>query len=152
MCTTCWSGRWKGEGVSQHALCRGVCIPACTGEGVHVSHHALGRGMSAWGVSVQGGVYLGVSAQGICPGGVCQGGICQTLPSPCEQNDWQMPVKILPAVTSLRMVKIHSPVLQWSFPRVQGTDILVQELHPFVHACDEPRQEYSLDQHVLPCT
>ena len=47
----------------------GGCIPACTGQGVYPSMHwvggvsqrALGRGVSA-----QGGVCLGVSAQGGC--------------------------------------------------------------------------------------
>ena len=46
----------RGGGVSQHALCRGVCIPACTGQGV----------------SAQGGVYL----RGCLPGGVCPGSVC----------------------------------------------------------------------------
>ena len=53
--------------VSQHALGRGVCIPACTRQGVYpsmhwaggVSQHALGRGVPA-----QGGVCLGVCLPG----------------------------------------------------------------------------------------
>ena len=47
-------------GVSQHALDRGVCIPACTGQGV-----------SAQGMSAQGGV---------CPEGCLHRGVWQTLP------------------------------------------------------------------------
>ena len=65
------------------------CIPACTGQGVCVSQHALGRGcIPAYtgqrGVCPGGsrgclptclvGVYLGVSGQGgVCLGGVCPG-------------------------------------------------------------------------------
>ena len=84
-----------------------VCIPACTGQGVCVSQHALGRGvvfqhalgrgMSAWGVCIpactgQGCVCLRVSAWGCLPQGVCLGvsnlgvflgDVCHT---PCEQN------------------------------------------------------------------
>ena len=77
---------------------------------------ASGRGVCAWGVSTQGGVCLGGCLPGdVCPGGlpregcdcggVCSGGclprgvsawgdVCET--PPCEQNDWQTPVKILP--------------------------------------------------------
>ena len=52
--------------VSQHALGRGVCIPACTGQG---------------GV-YPGGVYTkGVSAQG---------GVCGRHSGPCKQNDRQV--------------------------------------------------------------
>ena len=139
------------------------CIQACTGQGcVYPSMH--------WG----GCVYLSMHWAGGClPGGCLSrgaywlGGVCpEDLPRGCRPRG--VSVKHLPthvnrmtdrclwkyylAVTSLWLVKIHSPVLQWSFPRVQSTDILVQELNPFVHACDEPRQEYSLDQNVLPCT
>ena len=66
-----------GGGVSQHALGRGVCILACTGQGGRrcVSQHALGRGVSAGlpgsGVCPVGGV---VSAQwgcSVCPGRGC---------------------------------------------------------------------------------
>ena len=52
--------------VSQHALCMGVCIQACTGQG----------GVSPGGVCP--GRYLPrrVSAQrGVCPGGICPGGV-----------------------------------------------------------------------------
>ena len=61
-------GRWGG-GVSQHALGRGVCIPACTGQG-GVSQYALGGGCLPRGVSDRG-----VSAQGGClpRGGVAEG-------------------------------------------------------------------------------
>ena len=42
---------------------RGVCIPACTGQGVCVSQYALGRGVSAQ----EGGC---VPRTGVCPGGI----------------------------------------------------------------------------------
>ena len=38
-----------GGGVSQHALGRGVCIPACTGQEGCVSKDALGGVCPAWG-------------------------------------------------------------------------------------------------------
>ena len=49
--------------VSQHALCRGVCIPACTGQGVvYPSMHwvevsaLVGEGLSDQEGSARGGV------------------------------------------------------------------------------------------------
>ena len=42
--------------VSQHALCRGVCIPACTGQGVvYPSMHWVGVSARGGGVSDQEG-------------------------------------------------------------------------------------------------
>ena len=72
------SGACGGGGgagcVSQLALGVG-CIPGCTGQG-----GCLARGVSAWGVSVQG-----VSALGVClPRGVSAWGVSVT--QPCEQN------------------------------------------------------------------
>ena len=58
--------------VSQHALGRGVCIPACTGQG-GVSQHALARGGVYPSIYCPAGVsVLGVSVQeGWClPAGV----------------------------------------------------------------------------------
>ena len=95
------------EGVSQHALDRGVCFPACTGQGVST------QGVSAQGVSAHWGCLpqwvclprrclpRGCLPRGVCPGVSAQGGVCllgvsaRHPPQPCEQNDWQTPVKIL---------------------------------------------------------
>ena len=102
------SMHWAG-GVSQHELGR-VCV----------SQHALGMGVSAWGVVCPGGVcpggYLpwgwclpkggclpmGVSAQGVsAQGNICPGGVAD--PHPLKQND-KTGVKHYLATTSLRAV------------------------------------------------
>ena len=57
--------------ISQHALCRGMYIPACTGQGVCVSQHAMGRG-GVW----QGCLAEGCLPVGVCPGGCLFGGVC----------------------------------------------------------------------------
>ena len=63
------SMHWAG-GASQHALGRGLCIPACTGQGVFTWGY-LPKGVSVWGVCL-----LGVSSCWVvCPGGVCPGGV-----------------------------------------------------------------------------
>ena len=82
--------------VSQHAMCRGV-YPSMHWAAVGcVSKHALGRGCLHWGVSAQ---ELGV-CPGLClPRGVSAWGCGRTPPRQDqrhEQNNWQMPVKILP--------------------------------------------------------
>ena len=70
-----------------------MCIPACTGQGgvypsmywagMCVSQHALGRGVSAQGVSAQGECLpKGVSAWGVClprGRGVCPGGVYPSM-------------------------------------------------------------------------
>ena len=77
--------------VSQHALGRVGCIPACTGQGVS-AQGCLPGGMSTWGLSAQGkyvcpgSVCLGagVTAQGVCSGGggmSAQEGVCFSI---CE--------------------------------------------------------------------
>ena len=48
------SMHWAGGCVSQHALGRGVCIPACTGQGVVCPGGCLNRRVSARGVSAEG--------------------------------------------------------------------------------------------------
>ena len=52
-----------------------VCIPACTRQGVCVSQHVLGRGVSAQGVSARG---LGVCLGGVCPQECLPGGCLPT--------------------------------------------------------------------------
>ena len=61
------STTWGGEGVSQHTMGQGVCMPACTWEGrcvyysIYFGNWCLPRGVSAQGVSS-----WEVSAQGVC--------------------------------------------------------------------------------------
>ena len=73
--------------VSQHALRRGRCIPACTGQGcVYPSMHWTGgvcRGCLPWGVSAQGCVWQTPPRD-------------QRQTPPCKQKDWQTGVKTLP--------------------------------------------------------
>ena len=67
------------------------CIPACSGHG-----RVCPGGLSAWGVSPQGGCLPGgVSAWGgsVYPGGVCPSACWDTPPL---WKEWQMLVKILP--------------------------------------------------------
>ena len=80
-----------------HALGRGGCIPACTGQGVCVSQHALGRecvsqhalgrGLCIPACTGQGFVCRGcVCPWGCLPRGMClQGGVCPggCLPRGC---------------------------------------------------------------------
>ena len=70
MCTIRCSDRHGGGGVSQPALRKGVCIPACTAQGV--SPRWMSVGVWRGGVCLEGVSTLkGVSAQGsVCPGGV----------------------------------------------------------------------------------
>ena len=56
------------ECVSQHALGRGVCIPACTGQG-GVSQHALGRDIK---YEILKDKVLNPPGD-VCPGDVCPG-------------------------------------------------------------------------------
>ena len=70
------------------------CIPSAA---------VAARGVSAWGMSAEGGCICPgeVSAWVVCLGGmtaweVSAWGVSARHPLPCEQNDWQMPVKILP--------------------------------------------------------
>ena len=56
--------------------CSGRYIPACTGQGVCISQHALDRGVcipacTRQGLSAQGGVCPGVSARRRCLPGMC---------------------------------------------------------------------------------
>ena len=56
--------------VSQHALGRGVCIPACTRQGVYPSMHLAGVCLPKGGVCPRWRMPGGVSAgrRGVCPG------------------------------------------------------------------------------------
>ena len=73
-CTVC------GGGVSQHALGRGVCIPACTGQGVcvYTSMHWAGR-VSGWGG--------GCLPRGVSPWGC----VCRGVWPPAPQDQRQTP-------------------------------------------------------------
>ena len=82
----------QGVCVSQHALGRVcVCIPACTGQGgvclgVCLPRECLPRGVSALGGPAQGVLALG----GVCSGGVCGGclprrGVCHTPHPPVDR-------------------------------------------------------------------
>ena len=68
----CSGRREGGGGVSQHALGRDVCIPACTGH-----RGVISQGVSAKGSVCPGGVCpRGSALGGVCPGGVCPGSVC----------------------------------------------------------------------------
>ena len=86
--------------------CQGEVVSA-QGGGVCPGGYAqgcvcLGGSVCLGGVSAQGGVCPGgVSLEDVCLGGVCLGGACPGGVSakhspPCEKNDCQTPVKILP--------------------------------------------------------
>ena len=117
-------------GVSQHALGRGVCIPACTGPGGVCISTCTGQGGVCWGVSAQGGVCLW--SQVVYPS--MQWG----RHAPCRQTKHNLHKLRLRAVTRMHSSRMCTARFNGHLHGMGVCGVCLEGVHPLDPEADTP--------------